>query len=229
MKLEIKMRKLRVASLFAGCGGLDLGFKQADFELVWANDYCQGFSLNNTKRSEEDERTLLYKEMLRVIKDKQPKFFVGENVEGMFSFGDRTILSTIIKECEKLGYNTTYRILNASDYGVAQNRKRIFIMGNRIGAKNIFPHPTHGELNLFDLTLGTTKVPKASDTILASNSPIHPNLQRRLSIRECAILQSFPHDFEFFGSISSMQRQIGNAVPVMVAKQIALCIKQQLE
>ena len=114
--------KYKIASLFSGCGGLDLGFIKSGFEVIWANDFfkeavetykknigdhivygditkipsdeipndfdillggfpCQGFSVANTKRSMEDERNFLYKELLRLIKDKQPKFFVGENVK----------------------------------------------------------------------------------------------------------------------------------------------------
>jgi DNA (cytosine-5)-methyltransferase 1 len=169
--------KYKIASLFSGCGGLDLGFIKSGFEVVWANDFfkeavetykknignhicymetllksqamkyliilifylggfpCQGFSVANTKRSMEDERNFLYKELLRLIKDKQPKFFVGENVKGLLSMQQGKVINMIIDDFKALGYNVEYRLLKASDYGVPQNRERVVIIGNRLGLK----------------------------------------------------------------------------------------------
>jgi len=116
---------MKVVSLFSGAGGLDLGFKMAGHNIVWANDLyddavetyrtnlgshivckdifavdendvpdcdiiiggfpCQGFSVANTKRNINDERNQLYKQLMRVINAKQPKFFLAENVKGIFS------------------------------------------------------------------------------------------------------------------------------------------------
>ena len=67
-----------------------------------------------------------------------------------------------------------------------------------------------------------------SDTITASTPEIHPNKKRRLSVRECAILQSFPDDFVFYGSLSAQHRQVGNAVPPLLARQIAQNIKKEI-
>lgn len=120
------MTKHTLISLFSGAGGMDLGFKQSGFKILWANDFdedatityknnignhiilgdiekissddipnnpdviiggfpCQGFSVANTKRNMCDKRNFLYKEMLRIIKDKKPKIFVAENVKGLLS------------------------------------------------------------------------------------------------------------------------------------------------
>jgi len=70
---------------------------------------------------------------------------------------------------------------------------------------------------------------KTNDTILATGSEIHPKAKRRLSIRESAIIQTFPDNFEFTGSIGAMQTQVGNAVPVLFAQQIAKCIMNSLK
>ena len=80
----------------------------------------------------------------------------------------------------------------------------------------------------FEQSLRITNWDRPSDTITATCPEIHVNRKRRLSIRECAILQTFPNDFIFEGSLSSMQKQIGNAVPVLLAKVIAEKIKDQL-
>ena len=188
-------KKHTVAGLFSGCGGLDLGFINAGFDVVWANDFfkeavetykknignhivlgditkipsseipndfdilvggfpCQGFSIANIKRSMEDERNFLYKEMLRVIKDKKPKYFVAENVKGLLSMQKGKVIEMIINDFQELGYDVDYKLLKASEYGIPQNRERVFIIGNRLGLKNPFPKKTHGSYdNLFDKNL----------------------------------------------------------------------------
>ena len=70
---------------------------------------------------------------------------------------------------------------------------------------------------------------KPSDTITATGPEIHPNKKRRMSVRECAILQTFPENFIFHGSLGSMYKQIGNAVPVLLAKKLAQGIKRKLK
>ena len=81
----------------------------------------------------------------------------------------------------------------------------------------------------FEQSLRITNWDRPSDTVTATSPEIHVNLKRRLSVRECAILQTFPDDFIFEGAtFRSMHKQIGNAVPVLLAERIAKKIKQVL-
>lgn len=312
---------MKVISLFAGAGGMDLGFLKAGHKIVWINDNdldscltyeknfkhkpvckniedvpsteipdgdiviggfpCQGFSIANPYRKIEDKRNSLYLELLRVIRDKQPKYFVAENVAGLCSIGgyenteDKKnhigkVLKIILNELRTaipLGYHVEFKILNAANYGVPQLRKRVIILGTRKDIKKILTHPEpiHSQIGskklpewrtvkeaLVDLPekpssdipnhIGTshkvkinghignraTQWDKPSPTIVGrgggTGGPViipHPNLERRMTVRETARIQCFPDDFIFDGSISSQYRQIGNAVPWPLAYNIA--------
>jgi len=81
----------------------------------------------------------------------------------------------------------------------------------------------------FEQSLRVTNWDRPSDTITASVPEIHVNRKRRLTARECAILQSFPDDFVFCGSLSSQHRQIGNAVPPLIGEHLAKTIKRYVQ
>lgn len=184
----------RVASLFCGIGGSDLGmiggfyylgnhYVSLPFEIVYAVDFdksvvevynhnfrnkaicadvcdedftkvpdvdvviggfpCQSFSTANTKRNFTDDRALLYKQIVRFLRVKQPKYFICENVKGLTTLQKGEVLKTILQEFSDCGYTIKYEVLNAVDYGIPQKRERIIIVGQR-GNENgfVFPHPT---------------------------------------------------------------------------------------
>lgn len=231
---------------------------------------CQGFSLANIGRGEHDERNKLYLELLRVLIDKQPNFFVAENVKGILSLSQGKVFELIISDFKKAGYRVNYKVLNAADYGVPQTRQRVIIFGvrNNIRFNLEYPEPTHTEkITLFDrkklwISIGealknipepeeehnllnhtyskfklkfngylgnrTINPQKPAPTVTARGDEKggvvvlhHPNNHRRMSVRELAIAQSFPIDFVFEGNNSSAYRQIGNAVPPLLAFAIA--------
>ncbi len=117
---------------------------------------CQGFSIANPYRKIEDSRNKLYLELLRIIKDKHPLYFVAENVVGLCSIGgyenekDRKnhqgrVLKAILKELENANeykYNVEFKILNSADFGVPQLRRRVIILGTRKDVIPILKHPT---------------------------------------------------------------------------------------
>lgn len=101
---------------------------------------CQGFSLSGN-RVVTDERNNLYIEMLEIVNHIKPEYIVMENVEGLRSMLDGKIEEKIISDYKDIGYDINVTVLNSADYGVAQARRRVIFIGNRIGGKNYHPKP----------------------------------------------------------------------------------------
>ena len=314
-----------VISLFSGCGGLDLGFTNAGFKTVFANDNdpdvwetyginhklklcptsivditaeelpdadgfiggppCQSWSLAGAMRGIKDERGMLFYEYMRLLKDKKPKFFLAENVPGIISSTHYPEFLKLLKKFDKIGYDIAHTkpAINAADYGVPQDRKRVFVVGYRkdLGMSFEFPEPNPKKISLRE-AIGNLpksvpakeknypnvnlKVPnhehmiggfstiymsrnrrrdwsQQSFTIQAGgrHAPLHPDScemvkvdvdkrvfkpkngwRRRLSVRECARIQTFPDWFVFkYAGVADGYKMIGNAVPVKLAEAIA--------
>jgi len=237
-------------------------------DIVIGGFPCQGFSVANTGRHEDDERNKLYLEMIRVIRDKKPKYFLAENVKGILSLGKGQVFQVILSDFQSLGYDVQYQLMNAADYGVPQKRMRVVIIGVRhdLHQKYVYPQATHAEEETmfkkrwvsveeafaeipdpdtpndlpnhvyskyklsFNGYLGHRPIDphKPAPTVTARGDSRggvvilpHPNCMRRMTCRELATIQSFPMDYEFYGGISSVCRQIGNAVPPMLARAVA--------
>lgn len=243
-----------------------------DCDLVIGGFPCQGFSQANMLRNEGDDRNRLYREFLRIVQDKQPRFFLAENVRGILSLAGGQAIQTIENDFTAAGYRVAKRLFNVADYGVPQLRQRVIIAGTRAdlprSADYPYPEPTHcapGKLSRANLPPWVTvaealaglpdpdsshdlanhiyskyKVTnrnftghrwtdpcKPSPTILARGNGKggvcaiqHPENHRRMSIREQAIIQTFPLNFEFIGRMNSCYRQVGNAVPVLFARKL---------
>ena len=118
-----------------------------DSDIIIGGFPCQGFSVANTKRTEKDERNVLYREFVRIIQAKQPKFFVAENVKGLLNLCKGKVFEMILADFEKAGYRVDKMVLNAADYGVPQKRERVIIVGirNDIVFNYVYPKETHSQ------------------------------------------------------------------------------------
>lgn len=128
---------------------IDIESLPDDADVVVGGFPCQGFSQANLLRKVEDDRNLLYKFFYQAIKEKQPKFFIAENVRGILSIGGGTVIKQITADFEGAGYITTVNLVNMADYGVPQTRQRVIIIGQRkdIGMtmRFQFPAKTNGK------------------------------------------------------------------------------------
>ena len=168
---------MNVISLFSGCGGLDLGFEKAGFNIPIANEFdktiwetfkinhpktkliegdirnvtkkdieeffdgeidgiiggppCQSWSEAGSLKGINDPRGKLFFDYIRLLKEFKPKFFLAENVSGMLANRNSDAVKNIINMFEEAGYNVSLTMINAKDYGVAQERKRVFYIGFR--------------------------------------------------------------------------------------------------
>ena len=126
--------------------------KIPDADVVVGGFPCQGFSVANWGRTVSDKRNKLYVEMVRVVTDKQPKFFIAENVKGLVSLGKGEVVKRIIADFSDAGYQTTWKVLNSADYGAPQKRMRFVMLGVRndiSGTEATFPpEPTHQDPKL---------------------------------------------------------------------------------
>ncbi len=319
--------KIKIASFFSGAGGLDLGFKKAGFDVVWANEYdqtiwetlesnfpntkvdrrsivkvlakdvpavagivggppCQSWSEAGAGRGIDDKRGQLFFEYIRILKEKEPLFFLAENVSGILLPRHKAAFEKILNEFRSLNYNVSYYLLNANDYNVPQDRKRVIIVGyhKKMGKSFMPPKPIIPKLTLKN-AIGDLRLAKpAKDKNYANNihdleypnheymnggfstifmsrnrvrswdepsftiqaggrhAPLHPqapkmefveqnkrifvagkeDLYRRLTVRECARIQTFPDDFIFkYKNITDGYKMVGNAVPVEFATNLA--------
>lgn len=110
---------------------------------------CQGFSQANRLRALEDDRNQLYRFFYNTIKEKQPLFFIAENVKGILSLGGGDAIRQILTDFKAAGYLTEVKLVNMADYGIPQTRQRVFIIGQRkdLGAslRFVFPKQTHSK------------------------------------------------------------------------------------
>jgi DNA (cytosine-5)-methyltransferase 1 len=276
-------------------------------DVVVGGPPCQGFSIAG-KRLIDDPRNSMYRHYIEIVELIRPKYVVIENVPMIRTMGGGRVASSITRDLEDLGYFVEVKTVNASDYGVPQNRKRTFFVGKlgsapvhfpeplttedklttkdaigdlplvedyfedlpipyqdralnkyqkrmRIGSKQIFNHwsvahteqtksiialvPDGGNYKDLPKKLQNTRRVNIAWTRMASflpsftidaghNHHFHYAANRVPTVRECARIQSFPDSFVFLGNKTSQYRQVGNAVPPILAEVLARRIMKDL-
>ena len=301
------------------------GVRSGELDCLIGGPPCQAFSVYNHQRGFHDERSGLFREYLRLVEGLRPRTLVMENVTGITSVGAGRAVEEIHERLGKLGYEIEHRILKAEEFGVPQERRRIFFLASRIG-KIAWPEPTHGpaskskrpfvtvwdaisDLPKLDICKGDeiSRYPGPAEsayqrairrsskfltnhvapylapinlermkhirpggswrdiprhllpagmkkarlcdhtkrygrlhpdglacTILTKcdvhwGAYIHPNQERSLTVREAARLQSFPDRMCFRGARFEQFRQVGNAVPPLLARAVARQVKRVIE
>lgn len=128
----------------------DINIKELPYADVVVGGFpCQGFSMANMRRNIQDERNLLYVFFYKTIKLKQPLYFIAENVKGILSLGGGSVVKQIVSDFNNAGYKVEVHKVNMADYGVPQNRERVFFIGQRVDLGKTmlfrFPQPTHSK------------------------------------------------------------------------------------
>ncbi|AND75652.1 DNA-cytosine methyltransferase [Nostoc phage A1] len=276
------------------------GIGNRDVDLVFGGSPCQGFSQAGC-RNESDSRNLLIFEYQRIVLDIYPKYFIFENVSELLNRRNESLLNRFISGFNAEGYRIALKVLDASNYGIPQSRKRVFMLGCRYD-RNAPQYPPESEQRftlhdaiadlkfangyeklkyvdrvpefvydepsnyvknyhkLLGSNIDFTKVirpitaskftrhdyqtikdfssysqgyrekfgrrlkPIYNDvcpTVVTKQRLIHPIYPRYLTVRECARVQSFPDDFNFYTTIEQGQKEVGNAVPPLLGFQLA--------
>jgi DNA (cytosine-5)-methyltransferase 1 len=120
------------------------GKKKGEIDVIVGGPPCQGYSVYNHQRGDRDPRAGLFREYLRIVEGIQPRWLVMENVTGITSIAGGGIVDEIKREMSKLGYRVEMQVLKAEEFGVPQERRRVFFIATRTGAPVLFPKPTHG-------------------------------------------------------------------------------------
>lgn len=243
-------------------------------DVVLGGFPCQGFSLSGPRKI-DDSRNVLYKHYVKLVRQNQPLAFIGENVKGLLTMGNGQILDAIIADFAECGYDVYYKLLNAKNFGVPQDRERVIIIGFRkdLNVRDFELPDTNGQHSTLGDALKDLPPAKENEVCSAPYSsrymsrnrkrgwnevaytvpamakqvtlyPGSPDMikidkdlwkfgdngvTRRLSWREVAVIQTFPTSLEFYGDLTSIYKQIGNAVPVKLAEYVAWQVRPYLE
>ena len=120
-------------------------------DLFVGGSPCQSFSMVGRRKGLEDPRGLLIYEFGRLVREIQPKVFIYENVKGLLSHGKKETWRKIENEFKDIGYDYSYAVLNAKDYGIPQHRERLFVVGFKEPRPFIFPSPVELSLTMQDM------------------------------------------------------------------------------
>ena len=227
-------------------------------DVVLGGFPCQDVSVNGYKQVNEGKRTVLYEYVVEAIRRTNPCVFIAENVKGLLMSHGKPFFDKIMNDFSLPDYDVSYKLYLAADYEVPQMRERIFIVGMKGNRQFQHPEPIGRHMTAKEALLDLEHIPedpalkhvwskanrspeqgnrrlvadKPATTIRAEhhgNAQWHYSLNRRISLREAARLQSFPDSFVFHGGMRETERQIGNAVPPVLAWHIARAVSEHID
>ena len=229
-------------------------------DIVVGGFPCQDISINGKMLGVNGKRSSLYTYIVEAVKKIKPKVFIAENVGGLLLKQNEYSLNKILSDFNSLGYNLSYKLYHAEDYGVPQTRERVIFVGTQKDLPVFIPPlpsvdtpitaydalhdlESHPQDKSFSHVWSEAKVSgeQGNRKLLADrpgytmraechgNIQFHYSLPRRISMREAARIQSFPDTFVFPCGLRETERQIGNAVPPLLAWHIANSVKNVIE
>ena len=220
--------------------------------VLSASPPCQGFSMANVNRSVIDPRNNLYLMSIKHIREIQPAVFEFENVPGMRAGKMITMYNKIVEEFQKVNYRIETKVVFATEHGVPQLRKRVFIIGIRndveelFGQKQLFPEPDYElaksmsvekylpDIKFFSPGQFLDKIHPASEPLCTITKTqclcVYENngIRRTPTIKEVKVLMTFPEDYILIGSKNQQYARLGNAVPPKVTQAIAEAFKKNI-
>lgn len=264
--------------------------KEGELDLLSGGYPCQSFSYAGKKLGLDDVRGTMFYYYAEFLRQLKPKMFLAENVKGLTTHDKGRTIQTMIAVFEELGYSVEWKVLNAWNYGVAEKRQRVVIIGirNDLKGKVKFEYPKphdykpvlrdalkdvpdspgakypESKKKVFDLVPpggywrdlpddvardymkscyfmggGRTGIARriswnepcltlTCSPMMKQTDRCHPDESRPFTTREYARIQSFPDEWEFAGKVSDIYKQIGNAVPVNLAKCVGESIMEAL-
>lgn len=224
------------------------GIDPGQLDILDGSPPCQGFSTAG-KRKFGDDRNQLFREFVRLLRGLKPKVFVMENVSGLVKGKMKLIFAEIMRELKASGYKVKCRLLNAKYFGVPQSRQRLIFIGVRedFGIEPGHPEaetktvPISRVLDISHLDYDTKGLfsefnvniyKKPFPTITKGNRhhffAMFIEGIRKLTIKECQRIQSFPARCGFIGNESEVWKCIGNSVPPLMMRSIAKHIRREI-
>lgn len=198
-----------------------------DHDLLVGGFPCQSFSIAGKRGGFEDTRGTLFFEIARIVKQKQPRLLLLENVKGLLSHDKGKTFETIISTLDELGYDCQWQVLNSKNFGVPQNRERVFIVGHLRGTSRpeVFPRNTSNPQRWYGFREVKSGLAPTIPARAREDGSGQPVVAEGLSIRrltpvECERLQGFPDTWTEGVSETQRYKCLGNAVTVNVIENI---------
>jgi len=195
-----------------------------DFDLLVGGFPCQAFSIAGKRGGFEDTRGTLFFEIARIVREKQPRLLLLENVKGLLSHDKGQTFYTIISTLDELGYDIQWQVLNSKNHGVPQNRERVFIIGHLRGTSRpeVFPigQDDKESAESREVCTSATVSTRTGSTAGGQQFIGEDASIRRLTPKECERLQGFPDNWTEGCSDTQRYKCCGNAVTVNVIRDI---------